>query len=141
MVTGIWLSADAALQHVLAHELVPDAAKTKLENKVRNGEIPAKAALLNFLGAISSDAVIPADFWDRQWRHISIDFTNDTARSRVFSPALRPAESGSGMVLNYLSDDSATGVAFSKRHLFSIWPDTETKASGFYELSLKGESQ
>jgi hypothetical protein len=127
MVTGIWLSTDEALQHVLAHDLVPDIARSRLENKVRNGEIPAKAALLNFLGAISSDAVIPADFWDRQWRHISVDFTNGTARSRVFSPALRPAESGSGMVLDYISDDSATGVAFSAQHLFSIWPEMATE--------------
>jgi hypothetical protein len=124
MVTGIlWLSADATLAHVLAHELVPDIARSKLEGRIRKGEIPAKAALLTFLGAVSSDAVIPSDFWDRQWRNVWIDYASNTAGSRVFSPALKPAESGSGMVPNYISDDSATGVVFSKRHLCLIWPD------------------
>jgi hypothetical protein len=120
MTTGIWLSADATLAHVLAHEMVPDVAKTKLEGRLWKAEIPAKATRLTYLGAEFSDAPVPSEFWDRQWRHVWIDFTNSTARSRAFGPAAREG------FVDYTTDDSATGVVFSKRHLFSIWPVLES---------------
>jgi hypothetical protein len=135
--TTVWLSANATLQHVLEHELSPDVSRAKLEDALWRGSIPAHAALLRYGGTEASDAIIPLDFWNRQWRHVWIDYPNNAARSRGFGPGLKPANGG--MVPNFISDDSAAGVAFSQRHLFSIWPDTETKAS--YELSLKGESQ
>lgn len=127
MTTTVWLSADATLQHVLAHELAPDVAQTKLEAALWRGSIPAMATLLMYLGAEFSDAAIPSDFWNRQWRHIRIDFTNSTARSRAFGAALK--QSGSGMVPDYTSDDSASGILFSQRHLFSIWPEIKAEAS------------
>jgi hypothetical protein len=123
MVTVIWLSADATLAHVLEHELVPDLAQTKLANRLWRGEIPARAALLRYGGTEASDAIIPLEFWNGQWRDIRIDFTGNAATSRAFSPAMKPAESGSGMVPNYISDDSAAGVVFSQRHLYLIWPE------------------
>jgi hypothetical protein len=108
-------------------------ARAKLESKLWKAEIPARATLLMYLGAEFSDAAIPSDFWNRQWRHVWIDFTNSTARSRAFGPAAK------GGYVDYISDDNAAGVAFSQRHLFLIWPDIKAEAS--YELSLKGESQ
>jgi hypothetical protein len=121
MVTTVWLSADATLQHVLAHELSPDLARAKLEDKLWRGEIPAKAALLRYGGTEASDAIVPLDFWNRQWRHVWIDYANNAARSRAFGPGLKPANGG--MVPDYTSDDSATGIVFSQRHLYLIWPE------------------
>jgi hypothetical protein len=120
MVTGIWLSADAMLQHVLEHELSPDVARAKLEDRLWKAEIPAKATLLMYLGAEFSDAPVPSEFWDWQWRHVWIDFTNSTARSRAFGPAAKEG------CVDYRSDDNASGIAFSRRHLFAIWPDIES---------------
>jgi hypothetical protein len=117
MVTGTWLSADATLQHVLAHELSPDIARTRLEHRLWRGEIPARATLQRYGGTEASDAFVPIDFWDRQWRHVSLDFANGTARSRAFAPAAKEG------FVDYTTDDSATGIAFSRRHLFSIWPE------------------
>jgi hypothetical protein len=125
MTTDItWLSAHDTLAHVLAHELSPDAAQTKLEYALWRGLIPARAALLMYLGAEFSDAAIPSDFWNRQWRHVWIDFTNSTARSRAFGPAAK------GGYVDYISDDNATGVAFSQRHLYLIWPEIASAANG-----------
>jgi hypothetical protein len=133
MVTQTWLSADATLQHVLAHELSPDVARTRLEDKLWKAEIPAHAALLRYGGTEASDAVIPLDFWNRQWRHVQIDYANNAARSRAFGPGLKPANGG--MVPDYVSDDNATGIAFSKRHLYAIWPDIVSTADEKGETS------
>jgi hypothetical protein len=112
-----WLAADITLQHVLAHELVLDVARSKLEREVRRGGIPAKATLLRYGGTETSDAVIPSDFWTSPWRHVWIDFASNTARSRVF-----------GVDGVYLSEDTAAGVAFSERHVFPTWPKIEEPA-------------
>jgi hypothetical protein len=119
----LWLSADETLQHVLSHELVPDVARTKLEDRLWRGEIPARAALLRYGGTEASDTVIPFDFWNGQWRDIRIDYAGNAATSRAFSPALRPAASGGGMVADFITNDSAAGLAFSQRHLYLIWPE------------------
>jgi hypothetical protein len=115
--TDIWLSAEAALAHVLAHELSPDIARTRLEHRLWRGEIPARATLLRYGGTEVSEEFIPIDFWNRQWRHVSIDFTNGTARSRAFSPAAKEG------CVEYTTDDSAAGIGFSRRHIFLIWPE------------------
>jgi hypothetical protein len=117
----VWLSADATLQHVLAHELSPDVARAKLKDKLWRGDIPARAALLRYGGTEASDTVIPSDFWNGQWRDVWIDYPNNAARSRGFGPGLKPANGG--MVLDYMSDDAAAGVTFSQRHIYAIWPD------------------
>jgi hypothetical protein len=122
-----WLSADTTLQHVLAHELAPDVARTKLANRLWRGEIIARASTLFYGGMESSDAIIPSEFWNRQWRDVQIDYANNAARSRGFGPGLKPANGG--MVPDYITDDNAAGIVFSKRHLCAIWPDIKAEAS------------
>jgi hypothetical protein len=127
MVTTVWLSADAALAHVLAHELSPDVARAKLANRLWRGEIIARASTLFYGGMESADAIIPSDFWNGQWRDIRIDYTGNAARSRAFGPGLKATNGG--MVPDYITDDNATGVAFSQRHLYAIWSDLKAEAS------------
>lgn len=98
-----WLSAKRAYEHVLAIELAADSAASKLTKRVRNGEIP---------GRNGEGEIVLASVWKKGF--LRIDFEKGEAIAQV-----HPIYQGQDISH---TRTHLTGLQFSSRHLYSIWP-------------------